>query len=417
MSILGMSIGNLTVKTTLILGIGTPVLLMAILGAIMFANIQVMITNSHGVTHDHKVLAASNAIVQSALNMETGMRGYLLAGKDEFLDSYKNGEKKIFDTIAVLTKSVSQQPEQVQRLQEIDKSIKQWEDKAVEKMAVRREIGHSKTMNDMAQLVGEQRGKVYFNKFRQQIAQFIQAEQSLLEQRQRQFIASKQSIINNIDDIVLVKSRLQVMEESEIRVIHSYDVIDQARQILAAAVDMETGMRGYLLAGQEIFLGPYKSGEASFKQQLAQLVKTVSDNPAQVSLLNEIEKTISAWQQDVTEPMIALRREIGDAKTMDDIADLVGEKQGKEYFDKFRAIMGEFMDVEQQLMEQREQRNDVVANSAKVFIVISIIITILVSTLLGLFIIRNLLKKAGQRTKWGQCHNRQDCQWWFIRSV
>lgn len=105
---------------------------------------------------------------------------------------------------------------------------------------------------------------------------------------------------------------------------HTYEVIQQAGKVEASAVNMETGMRGYLLAGKEGFLDPYNAGRGSFTKQVGQLKETVSDNPAQVQLLDEIEITIAQWQENVTEPTIALRRKIGDAKTMNDLAGLVG---------------------------------------------------------------------------------------------
>lgn len=47
-------------------------------------------------------------------------------------------------------------------------------------LKLRREIGNSITMDDMADLVGEARGKTYFDKFRNQIAEFKDAEKSSL---------------------------------------------------------------------------------------------------------------------------------------------------------------------------------------------------------------------------------------------
>jgi methyl-accepting chemotaxis protein len=138
-------------------------------------------------------------------------------------------------------------------------------------------------------------------------------------------------------------------------VIHTFNVIAESNEILAAAVNMETGMRGYLLAGKEEFLDPYKGGREDFNDRVAKLRETVSDNPAQVELLDEIKTTIDGWQSDVTEPTIALRREIGDASTMDDMADLVGEARGKVYFDQFRALMADFQAEEETLMVSRQE--------------------------------------------------------------
>ena len=122
---------------------------------------------------------------------------------------------------------------------------------------------------------------------------------------------------------------------------------------MTAAVDMETGMRGYLLARRDDFLAPYERGSIKFHELIAGLRKTVDDNPAQVQLLAEAEQTIREWQENVTEATIALRREIGDAETMDDMAELVGEARGKIYFDKFREQIAIFIGREAALLEER----------------------------------------------------------------
>ncbi|MDH3359948.1 MAG: CHASE3 domain-containing protein, partial [Desulfobulbaceae bacterium] len=135
---------------------------------------------------------------------------------------------------------------------------------------------------------------------------------------------------------------------------HTHEVIASAKSIEAAAVDMETGMRGYLLAGKEEFLDPYKNGQKRFVEQIAKLQKTVDDNPAQVELLNNTRDNIREWQEKVTEPTISLRGEIAKSKTMDDMRDLVGEAKGKVYFDKFRGQIQTFVDRERALMQKRK---------------------------------------------------------------
>lgn len=106
---------------------------------------------------------------------------------------------------------------------------------------------------------------------------------------------------------------------------HTYKVLDKASRIEAAGVDMETGMRGYLLAGKSEFLTPYNNGNETFLNLISELSQTVSDNPAQVTLLKEIKATIGEWQSNVTEPTINLRTQIGDAKSMNDMAQVIQE--------------------------------------------------------------------------------------------
>jgi len=389
-----MKLQDLSVKVKLSLGIGIPILLMIAVGITVYINMESVKTTNHWVTHTHKVLGKVDNIIGSAVDMETGMRGYLLAGKEAFLDPYKNGEKATYKQIAELQQTVSDNPPQVKRLKEVEGVLKEWQVKVTEPtIELRRQIGDAKTMNDMAKLVGEARGKTYFDKFRGQITTFIEREKTLLDERRNEFSKAMFRVTTGIGDM---SEQLAVMGKSEHSVTHTYKVIEQANAILSAAVNMETGMRGYLLAGKEDFLDPYKNGQKQFNELVNVLKQTVSDNPAQVQLLEEISKTINDWTKDVTEPTIALRREIGDAKTMDDMADLVGEARGKQYFDKFRGIMAEFKGIEQALMEEREQSNDETMSNTKQMIIISVALAVLIGLALGIYIIRDLMRQLGR---------------------
>ena len=167
-----------------------------------------------------------------------------------------------------------------------------------------------------ARLIGAAHGKQFFDAFRGQIGTFVEREQVLIKKRQEAHDQAVASVLNN----------LQTIENTAQWVDHTYKVIAQAQQILAAAIDMETGMRGFLLAGKENFLEPYNGGRTQFYENIRALKVTVSDNPAQVALLGEIQETIDGWQQQVTEPAINLRRDIAEGRgyqTMQDIAELV----------------------------------------------------------------------------------------------
>ncbi|MEM1285789.1 MAG: CHASE3 domain-containing protein [Pseudomonadota bacterium] len=143
---------------------------------------------------------------------------------------------------------------------------------------------------------------------------------------------------------------------------HTYNVIGQATEIIAAAVDMETGMRGFLLAGDDAFLEPYNGGDERAYREIADLQQTVSDNPGQVARLGEVEAVLREWQANITEPMIALRREVGTTTSMDEIAALVAEARGKVYFDRFRGLMADFIAEEAALLQVRNDANAATAS-------------------------------------------------------
>ncbi len=406
---------KLNLKMKIFAGALVPLSLLLLLGIISITSINTITDTNKWVEHTYKVLESSNKIIGSAVDMETGMRGYLLAGQDGFLAPYKSGEATTYKVISSLKQTVNDNPKQVSRLNEVEATLKSWQSNVSESnISMRREIGDSQTMNDMAKLVGEARGKVYFDKFREQIATFIDRESALLEKRQ---IESKKAeskltkdiaIINNLARAAVdqrqksikkagqgIKKHLDIMKDNEKWVIHTFKVIAQANDILAAAVDMETGMRGYLLAGKEDFLNPYKDGESRFFKKVESLKDVVNDNPDQVALLNKVEATIKEWQKNVTEPAIQLRRKIGNAKTMDNMADLIGEAHGKKYFDKFRALMNDFNVDEQKLMKVRQENNNSTVNNTFNFIYVAVLLSVIISITIAMVVSKGVLMQIG----------------------
>lgn len=152
--------------------------------------------------------------------------------------------------------------------------------------------------------------------------------------------------------IVVVASTKSLMNNFS-WVDHTYKVLDVASQIESAAVDMETGMRGFVIAGRDEFLEPYDSGKSRLFKLIDSLSVTVSDNPAQVTLLREMKQNMTAWDNDIVQLQIDTRRAVDNGKTMDDVVALVAQARGKKYFDKFRGQIKLFKDREKVLMDER----------------------------------------------------------------
>lgn len=377
-----MKFRDLKLKNKMFSGNAIALILVIILGTVTFSTTSKLLKTGDMVNHTHVVIEHAMDILASAVDMETGMRGYLLAGQDGFLAPYTNGYNTFKEELANLKQTVSDNPAQVTLLTDIDQNISEWVKNVTEPtIQLRRDIGDSKNMDDIADLVGEAKGKVYFDKFRGQIATFIEREETLLAKRE----ADTQET-----------SSYGAVNDSAKWVKHTQTVIKEAMKIEAAAVDMETGMRGYLLAGKDSFLDPYKNGGKAFNDKIISLKDTVSDNPAQVSLLNEIQTNINSWKNSVTEPAIELRSLIGDAKTMNDMADLVGEARGKVYFDKFRGQVGTFVEREQSLMVKRQQAASDTSRNAKIIIMIGTIAIIIISLVVSAIVTGAITKPVNK---------------------
>ncbi|MCP4576915.1 MAG: chemotaxis protein [Deltaproteobacteria bacterium] len=350
---------------------------------------KIMADTAKSVEHTHNVIAAANDILASAVDMETGMRGYLLAGKDGFLEPYTAGRKKFGELVASLSKTVGDNPAQVKLLGEMKENIDGWvKEVAAPTISLRKEVGKDTviTMEDVVTLVGDARGKKYFDRFRGQIAAFIGREDNLMQERRK---AAQEASVKAAENGKLIADAAKSVE-------HTHNVIAAANDILASAVNMETGSRGYLLAGREGFLAPYEAGGKRFNELVASLSNTVNDNPAQVKLLAEIRETIEEWIKNAVAPAIALRREIGDAKTMDDMADLVAQAKGKVYFDKFREQVTTFIGREAKLMNERQAFAQKTANDAFYTIIGGIILAVLLTLVISLLLAGSIARPFRQ---------------------
>ncbi|MFW8634724.1 CHASE3 domain-containing protein [Cribrihabitans pelagius] len=368
---------NWNTKTKVLVATAAPLVLTLGIGIVAQTNLTKMSETSGRVDHTVKVLKQADTIVAAALDMEAGMWGYMLAGEEHFLAPYQSGDARAFSTLKALRQTVSDNPPQVDRLAQAEKVLKEWQSEVAEKqISMRRSIGNSKTMVDLARQIQNAEGKAYFDNFRGLAAEFIEVEKNLLEQRSTEFY---RLLDRGESTAVSIRNAMGMVD-------HTHEVIEQAMGIVAAAVDMETGMRGFLLAGKDEFLEPYEAGQQSIETLIGDLSRTVSDNPAQVERLRQMQDVIAEWRTRIVEPMLELRRAIGNAETMDDIARLVGEERGKQFFDRFRGIMGDFTAIEQELMDARKQANIETSSDTKTMILGAVAAAVVIGAIVALFI-------------------------------
>lgn len=166
-------------------------------------------------------------------------------------------------------------------------------------------------------------------------------------------------------------------------VAHSFQVIGAANGALASVVDMETGYRGFLLTGDDVFLEPYVAASQTVNGQLAELRQLTAENPAQVARWDQIEAILTDWRTVVTEPGIALRRDVTAGRaTLDDLTGLVGRGEGRRRFTAIRAVFREALASEEAFLVERQTT----AASARVVLLTLLVVGTLVALGLGLFL-------------------------------
>ncbi|HKD84438.1 MAG TPA: CHASE3 domain-containing protein [Terriglobales bacterium] len=78
---------------------------------------------------------------------------------------------------------------------------------------------------------------------------------------------------------------------------HSDQVISTARQLQRQIIQMETGLRGYYLTGDQSFLDSYNDAKSKVPEQVENLLSLTSDNPSQQHRLKEVREVNDRWMQ------------------------------------------------------------------------------------------------------------------------
>ncbi|MFV2947558.1 response regulator [Pseudomonas japonica] len=162
---------------------------------------------------------------------------------------------------------------------------------------------------------------------------------------------------------------------------HTDRVINNANESLKLSIDKETGMRGYLLTGEEHFLDPYELARPRIQAQMQTLRELVADNPVQIDRLKRLDALQAEWN-DFAGDMIELRRNGGNYSSD------IQAGRGKRVTDQIRKEYEEFITLEQQL---RERRNEQVSTTTWVSISLYLLFVIVVSGLLAWIGRRDLL--------------------------
>jgi len=136
---------------------------------------------------------------------------------------------------------------------------------------------------------------------------------------------------------------------------HTDRVIGRAHELSAMSADMETGLRGFLINGDERFLDPYELARARFSREVTDLQATVSDNPIQVDRLRRVGSLQENWLQYAQE-MLTLRRTSDEGWRK-----VIGSGRGKRFTDEIRNEMRDFLDMEQTLLRERTDTSQRVA--------------------------------------------------------
>ena len=165
---------------------------------------------------------------------------------------------------------------------------------------------------------------------------------------------------------------------------HTHIVLQELEDVVTGMVNQETGLRGFLLAGEETFLEPFEAGIAQFETSVADIRERTRANPVAQELISEIEAAGLAWRTEHALPAIAAMR---NPAQVDEARARVISGAGKAQMDKLRALAAELYEMEDALLDERTDVLIASFTSGQIIIAVSVVAAVLISmTALGLML-------------------------------
>lgn len=329
-------------KTKITVGGMVPVALIFAISAMSWYSMNLLREATHVVDNTHRVIEEARNIEKLLVDMETGMYGYLLVGRDDYLEPYETAVKEIHERIEQLKGRIRANAQQVELLNEAQELVKKWQIYVGQPLIqLRRQVGEAKDMNHLAAVLLEGRGKRYSDQFRVLTEDFIAEERAGVARREA-LLATETDPDKLRDAVTWVNNENRI--------------VIRAQDILLAGLGMETGLRGFLLTGDQDYLPLYERGKRNLAELIDEQKMGTIHSPEQLTRLVDMEAVIQAWLKNDIEPLMALRQEIAQSKSMLDVSKTVAESAGKRTTDSFRGVMLAFVETEEALLKEQDER-------------------------------------------------------------
>ncbi|WP_300180684.1 CHASE3 domain-containing protein [uncultured Aliivibrio sp.] len=318
-----MDLNNISIKGRLLSSNIIICLLLVLLNAVVFTSISTMEKTSEWVEHTEEVITKSKGLVNSMVNQETGLRGFAITGENDYLDPYFSGKEDFQQYLQSAKQLTLDNPAQQQRFDDVGAQAQSWSHYAESIITLRKDIRSGEGVNN-------------------------------------QLITLMQSGIGK-DKMDGLRAEVDT---------RSFGMVGNI--IINAMVNMETGLRGYMLNREEQYLEPYFNGLKVIQKQNQFIEGTVlSDN-------------VNGWINDYAEKAIVLVNKSNQYNTMSDLYIELNKKQGKIYMDELRSKVSTIIDIEMGLMEQRKLESSSAATMANNIIIFGSIIVVLLALIFSI---------------------------------
>ncbi|KQT46465.1 chemotaxis protein [Methylobacterium sp. Leaf456] len=177
------AVSNLPIVAKLALAFGLVVCAVSGSSLLSWRNLGTIEEANRWRDHTYLVLRKVDRLTAAMVDQETGVRGYLIAADPAFLAPYRGGARTFAETMTELRTLVSDNPEQLKRLDALEAAAKTWTAEIAEReIALMRDEA---TRAQAWQIAAAGKGKASMDAVRTNAAEISKAEEALLDRRAR----------------------------------------------------------------------------------------------------------------------------------------------------------------------------------------------------------------------------------------
>src|SRR5712691_4558821 len=140
---------------------------------------------------------------------------------------------------------------------------------------------------------------------------------------------------------------------------HTHRVLENLAGVVQALTNAETGQRGFIITGEELYLEPYQVGLSMIDQDLKEVRNLTRDNPNQ-------QRRLDALDPLVTQRLATLKAgvELRKSKGFEAARDWIAGGRGKKEMDEIRKVASEMEQEENDLLKKRSEEAQASARQA-----------------------------------------------------
>jgi len=199
-------------------------------------------------------------------------------------------------------------------------------------------------------------------------------------------------VIFTIVSAVSYHSTTQLIEASDLRQ-HTYEVLSRVAEMELLSADMQNGLRGYAITGEERYLDPYQAALGRTDKVIQEIRKLTANNPLLQQRLDALEPLVKSRLDLARETVDTIR-----TKGQESGVQLVKTGKGRTLTNEIRKVIDQMESDERDLLKKRAEAAQADARNAKWTIVLGTLIALVLAALVGFMITRDIARPLRELT-------------------